>query len=129
MSETDPKGVARAYLAALGAKDYDAVGALLHPDLAFRGTMMTFDNAADFLAGVRMLEPINERVDIKSLIAEGGAAAHSTISSPADRWAPRGCPSTTRSRMARSAPSSSTSIPAPGVPELGSVQRGLRPCI
>ena len=75
MSETDPKGVARAYLAALGAKDYDAVGALLHPDLEFRGAMITFDNAADFLAGVRMLEPINERVDIKSLIAEGGAVS------------------------------------------------------
>ncbi len=123
MSETDPKGVARAYLAALEAKDYDAVGALLHPNLAFRGAMMTFDNAADFLAGVRMLEPINERVDIKSLIAEGGAvsAQYDLVTS--------GCPSTTRSRMARSAPSSATSTPAPGVPELGSVQRGLRPCI
>ena len=71
---TDPERVALSYLEAMGQKDFDAFGALLAPDVVFRGPATTLEGARDVLAAYRRLSAMLLRNEPKKVFVDGDEA-------------------------------------------------------
>ena len=76
MNTQKPKAdaVALAYINALAAHDYDAIGRLLAPDMVLVGPAAPRRGAADVLTALRRLSAIHVRSDVKKVFADGADA-------------------------------------------------------
>jgi hypothetical protein len=68
---TDRKTLALEYLSAVAEQQYDKVGALLAPDLQFRGPSLSRTSAEDYVGALKRLGAIHVRNDIKRVFADG----------------------------------------------------------
>jgi len=65
------EAIALEYIVAAGARDFDRVERLLHPDLLFQSPSRTMHGAAEYLAALRRLAPIMLRNSVKQSIVDG----------------------------------------------------------
>ena len=68
---TDPKTIARNYLASVAAKDLDRCASMLAPDITFSGPASNYRGSAEILTAFRRLSSIHVRNDIVRVFAEG----------------------------------------------------------
>lgn len=68
---TEPRTVALAYLAAVGAKDLAAVERSLAPDVTFVGPAMTLTGSRDVVAALRRIGAIHVRNDVRRVFVDG----------------------------------------------------------
>lgn len=72
MSDTnDPKTVALAYLDAVGRKDFAAVGALLAPDVTFKGPVASLRGYREVAAAYQRVAAILVRNEPKKVFVDG----------------------------------------------------------
>jgi hypothetical protein len=70
----DPKALVEAYIDAAGRSQYDALPALFHPTLKFRGPYVTIENAQDYISALRRIGAVRLRHDIKKTFVDGNEA-------------------------------------------------------
>lgn len=68
---TDPKTLARNYLASVANKDLDRCASMLAPDVTFTGPASQYKGPADILAAFRRLSSIHVRNDIQRVFGDG----------------------------------------------------------
>ncbi|MGH7737222.1 MAG: nuclear transport factor 2 family protein [Candidatus Tyrphobacter sp.] len=71
---TDVKALATRYIEAAGNKDYDGLGEIVTPDVAFRGPFTTVATYDAFVAALRRMSPIWERNDVRGVFVSGERA-------------------------------------------------------
>lgn len=63
--------LATTYVEAAGAGDYDALPALLDPEIEFRGPYVTLRGAADYISALRRLAGVRVRHDVLKTFVNG----------------------------------------------------------
>jgi hypothetical protein len=69
------KEIAIKFEEAVGKKDYAVARALLADDLSFVGPIDTFNSADPYVAALKRLGALVERIDVLKVLAEGDEAA------------------------------------------------------
>jgi len=67
--------ILREFYAAVARKDIESARQYLCEDLIFKGLFATYQNADQYLSALTMLLGITERLDVRTVIAEGSDAA------------------------------------------------------
>jgi hypothetical protein len=67
----DPGAVARRYIEAVGARDFEAVAQLLHDDFSFTSGGRSTSSADAYLDALRKLAPIIARNEIRRVFTSG----------------------------------------------------------
>jgi hypothetical protein len=68
---TSANEIVENYKAAVGKSDFAAARQMLHDDLNFQGPLDTFHKADDYVASIKKLASIIQRVDVKKVFADG----------------------------------------------------------
>ena len=72
MTDIDPREVARTYLDAWRARDFERLRTVLADDVLFRGPLGAADNADEAIAGLRgMAENVMTDIDVKVMAVDG----------------------------------------------------------
>lgn len=66
-----PEGLAVAYTEAVGQRRFDAVAALLHPDVEFQMPGKTMRGVDEYVTALKRLAPILSRNDVKRTVVDG----------------------------------------------------------
>ena len=74
-TRTDPRALAIAYIDAVGRKEFDRVGELLHPDVEFVTSGPPIRGLRDYVGALRRLAPIIVRNDVHTTIVNGNDVA------------------------------------------------------
>jgi ketosteroid isomerase-like protein len=73
--DAQPRSLALAYIDAVGRRDFDRVGELLHPDVEFVSSGPPIRGRQAFVGALRRLAPILLRNDVRATIADGNDVA------------------------------------------------------
>jgi hypothetical protein len=75
MSASTSTTVLRNFYTAVGRKDVSAARQYLADDLIFYGLFQTYKNADEYIAALTGLLGVTDRLEVKTIIGEGGNAA------------------------------------------------------
>jgi len=68
---SDAGEIIESYQAALAAQDFAAARKLMRDDMTFRGPLDTFNTADEYLASLKQLAAIVQRIDLKKVFVDG----------------------------------------------------------